>query len=118
MRDTSSQYLPELLKGNTEGMLLSLIAALDGAHGYKLIKEIEERSRGYFQFKEGTVYPVLRKLENEGLVLSEWQSTTSGHKRRCYRITAKGRNVLKSKLEVWQGFTSAMDLILDAAKTM
>lgn len=113
MRDSSPDYMPDLLRGNTEGILLSLIEALDGAHGYRLIKEIESRSRSYFQFKEGTVYPALRKLENEGLIAGEWQTVPSGHKRRLYRITPKGKQALIKKIAVWQGFTSAMNLILN-----
>lgn len=117
MRDASSGYMPELLRGNTEGMLLSIIDALDGTYGYKLIKEIEKRSRGFFQFKEGTVYPTLRKLENEGLIQGEWQVMPSGHKRRFYQITPKGKGVLRKKIAVWQGFTSAMNLILNPTKS-
>ena len=115
MRDISN--MPELLKGNTEGILLSLIDALDGAYGYKLIKEVEKRSRGFFQFKEGTVYPALRKLENDGFIQGEWETTTNGHKRRLYRITPKGREVLRKKLAVWEGFTSAMKLVLNPSRT-
>ncbi len=116
MRDTSN--MPELLKGNTEGILLSLIDALDGAYGYALIKEIEKRSEGFFQFKEGTVYPILRKLENDGLLQGEWQETPKGHKRRFYRITPKGREMLNRKLDVWHGFAGAMNLILNPSRSV
>lgn len=106
-----SDYIPELLRGNTEGLLLSLIDALDGAYGYKLIKEVGKRSNGFFRFKEGTVYPALRKLENEGLVKGEWQRLPSGHQRRFYCITTKGKEVLAKKIAVWQGFTRAVNMI-------
>ena len=116
-KDLSVEHMPELVRGNTEGMLLSLIDALDGAYGYKLIKEIEKRSEGFFQFKEGTVYPTLRKLENDGLIQGEWQAILGGHKRRSYRVTPKGREALRKKIAVWQGFSSAMNLILNPNKT-
>ena len=117
MRDDLSGRAPDLLRGNTESLLLSLIEALDGAHGYKLIKEIERRSQGFLQFKEGTLYPTLRKLENDGLIKGDWQALPSGHKRRLYFITPKGKEMLRKKRALWQGFTSAMNLILNPNKT-
>jgi len=116
-KDLSIERMPELLRGNTDGMLLSLIDALGGTYGYKLIKEIEKRSEGFFQFKEGTVYPTLRKLENDGLIQGEWQAIESGRKRRFYRVTPKGREALRKKIAVWQGFSSAMNLILNPKTT-
>lgn len=113
MPEKSAEYMSELLRGNTEGVLLSLIEDLDGTYGYRLIKEIGQRSQGFFRFKEGTVYPALRKLENEGLVSGEWQQLPNGHQRRFYRITAHGKEVLANKRAVWQGFTSAMNVILN-----
>ena len=117
MRKDSIDYTPDLLRGNTEGLLLSLIEALDGAYGYKLIKEIENRSHGLFQFKEGTIYPILRRLESEGLIKGEWQMLPTGHNRRLYNITAKGKKVLKKKIATWQEFTSTMNLILNPNRT-
>ncbi len=57
----------ELVKGNIEPLLLSLIGQ-QPMYGYQIIKELEKRSQGYFKFKEGTLYPVLHRLENAGLV--------------------------------------------------
>ncbi len=62
MKDASPEYMPDLLRGNTEGLLLSLIDSLGVTYGYQLIKEMEKRSHGFFQFKEGTFYPTLLKL--------------------------------------------------------
>ena len=69
MADTARGYDSDLLRGNTDSLLLYLINEQGQTYGYRLIKEIGQRSGGYFQFKEGTVYPALRKLENEGLIL-------------------------------------------------
>ncbi|MBI4267358.1 MAG: helix-turn-helix transcriptional regulator, partial [Chloroflexi bacterium] len=91
MQERYAERLPELLRGNTETLLLFLIDTLGAAYGYQMIKEIEKRSRGFFQFKEGTVYPALRKLENEGLIQGEWQEATNRQERRYYRLTEKGK---------------------------
>ncbi len=106
----------ELLRGNTDSLLLFLVQDLGRTYGYQLIKEIESRSEGFFRFKEGTVYPMLRKLENEGLLHGEWQEMQGGQVRRYYRITGKGQEVLESRLTVWESFTSAMNLILKPVK--
>lgn len=111
MADSRSDYGPDLLRGNTESLLLFLINERGHTYGYRLIKEIAERSRGFFQFKEGTVYPILRKLENEGLIQGEWLKLPSGQERRYYRITKKGTEALSKKLATWQRFAAAMDLI-------
>ena len=108
----SGSYDSDLLRGNTDSLLLSLISERGQTYGYRLIKEIEERSRGYFRFKEGTVYPALRKLENEGLVKGTWRKLANGQERRYYSITREGQQLLEQKLAMWQSFSSAMKLVL------
>jgi PadR family transcriptional regulator PadR len=115
MKSKNQRYDSDLLRGNTDVLLLFLISELDMAYGYRLIKEIEKRSQGFFQFKEGTVYPALHKLENEGLVKAQWTSFSSGLERRYYTITEKGKAVLQNRLTMWQNFANAMDLVFKPA---
>jgi PadR family transcriptional regulator, regulatory protein PadR len=112
MAENSRAYDSDLLRGNTDSLLLFLINEQGETYGYRLIKEIEERSGGYFQFKEGTVYPALRKLENDGLVRGEWKKLANGQERRYYAITDQGREFLQRKLDMWQSFASAMALVM------
>jgi len=112
MANASQGYDSDLLRGNTDSLLLSLINEHGETWGYRLIKDIEQRSGGYFRFKEGTVYPALRKLENDGLIHGEWKRLDNGQERRCYVITDKGRQLLQEKLAMWQSFSSAMALVL------
>ncbi|MBI2958396.1 MAG: helix-turn-helix transcriptional regulator [Chloroflexi bacterium] len=109
-------YPPDLLRGNTENLLLSLIDELPQTYGYQLIKEILSRSRGFLRFKEGTVYPALRKLENEGLIHGEWLTLANGQRRRAYRITPRGREALHKRVAMWKGFTDAINLVLRPAR--
>ncbi len=111
MQGTLLGYDSDLLRGNTDSMLLFLIQEHGESYGYRLIRDIQERSRGFFRFKEGTVYPALRKLENEGLIQGTWKRLESGQERRYYRITARGRDSLRKKLAMWQNFNTAMGLI-------
>ena len=101
----------ELLKGNTETLLLVLMEA-EPMYGYQLAKEIGQRSSGYFAFKEGTMYPALHRLERDKLVDGTWQDTPNGVRRRYYRITAKGRQALADRLVEWRRFSRAMNSVM------
>ncbi|OGO08816.1 MAG: DNA-binding protein, partial [Chloroflexi bacterium RBG_13_60_13] len=90
----------EMLKGNTETLLLSLLQE-QPMYGYQIIKELEKRSRGYFRFREGTLYPALHRLESEGLIQGVWESHSSGKKRRYYSLTEKGLEWLEAKVVEW-----------------
>ena len=105
------KYEAELVRGNIDCLLLFLIREGEHTYGYQLIKEVKRRSEGYFQFKEGTVYPALHRLENEGLIQGEWAKFPNGQERRYYGITEKGMEVLRERIAAWQGFTMAMNRI-------
>ena len=107
-------YERELLKGSTDSLLLSLINS-QPMYGYQIIKEIDKRSQGYFQFKEGTLYPALHRLEKAGLVQGKWQRLRSGQERRYYYITPKGQEALSQRLVVWKHFSTAVALIMQPA---
>ena len=67
----------ELMKDSTASLLLCLIAQ-QPMYGYQIIKELGRKSEGYFEFKEGTLYPVLHRLEKAGLISGKWQVLPSG----------------------------------------
>jgi len=117
MQGVEPEYLSDLLRGNTETLFLFLVNELGHTYGYQLIKEIGRRSEGYLYLKEGTVYPALRKLENDGLLKGEWQGMPTGQERRYYQITEKGKQTLKKRLASWESFSTAVNLILRPAKS-
>ena len=93
----------ELVGASTALLILSVIAR-EASYGYEIIRAINKEADGLFTWKEGTVYPVLHKLENEGLVRSQWQQADTGRKRKYYYITHGGRNALSSGSEQWCAF--------------
>lgn len=101
----------EMLKGNTETLLLALLE-LEPMYGYQIVKEVEQRSSGYFAFKEGTLYPALHRLERTNLVAGHWQDTPNNVRRRYYQITAKGQQALADRLKEWQRFARAMNSVM------
>ncbi len=98
------------VKGDIESLILYLISQRP-VYGYQVIKELETRSEGYFRFKEGTLYPVLHRLERSGLVVGEWQKRPGGRQRKYYHITEKGQAAVAERANQWQDFLTAMNLI-------
>lgn len=104
------------LLGNIEPLLLYLISQ-QPMYGYELITELEKRSQGYFSFKEGTLYPVLHRLEKAGLIGGQWQMLPSGRQRKYYHITERGRVTLSERAKQWRQFLSAVDLVIQSQST-
>jgi PadR family transcriptional regulator, regulatory protein PadR len=92
---------------------LVVLTALKGGprHGYSIIRAIRERSGGEFELLEGSLYPVLHRLERDGLVTSSW-TMVGGRKRRVYNLTRKGRAAVSEQKRHWRRFERAMNLIL------
>lgn len=102
---------------NFKGTLPSLILealAHESSHGYRIAQRIKERSQGVLDFKEGTLYPALHKLENEGLVESD-EGVENGRARRYYRITKSGRAALAKDRKEWRQLSRAVTTILGEA---
>lgn len=90
----------ELLRGSTAILVLKLLEKED-MYGYQIIKELGRTSKGVFNLKEGTLYPILHSLERGGLVESYWEDTTSKRKRKYYRLTAAGQDALTVRTREW-----------------
>ena len=100
----------ELMKGSTSTLVLTVLKR-EPLYGYALIKEIELRSNGIFEFKEGTLYPILHDLEDKECVESFWE-VYENRRRKYYRITKKGLKLLEEKRLEWKGFSKAMENVL------
>jgi len=101
----------ELKKGSTELLVLALLEARP-RHGYELGKLIELRSKGRLQFRIGSLYPILCRLEDKGLITGRWVEKAGERRRRFYRLTSAGRAMLASQRSVWKEFISAVNQIL------
>jgi DNA-binding PadR family transcriptional regulator len=101
----------ELVKGSIDSLLLCLLGQ-QPMYGYQIIKELENRSQGYFRYKEGTLYPALHRLEKAGLLTAMWLNTDGGRQRRYYRLTEKGRATLVERRSQWVDFLTAMNNII------
>lgn len=100
-------------KGTLPTLILEAVEQ-ESSHGYRIAQRIKERSKGVLDFKEGTLYPALHKLENEGLVASS-EEVENGRPRRYYRITKPGRAILAKDRAEWRKLSRAVTLILGEA---
>ena len=100
----------EATPGGLDLLILHLLSERE-MYGYEMVTELEKRSQSVFQLKEGTLYPLLHRLEKEGAV-SAYEERVEGRTRRYYRITRKGRGRLQEQKESWRSYASAVNAVL------
>ena len=101
----------ELVKGSTSMLVLGVLEEKE-MYGYQMILCMKEKSQGMFEMKEGTLYPILHVLEQDGFLEAYWEDTSSARKRRFYRITKKGRKELDRQKEEWKEYAGAVGKVL------
>lgn len=100
----------QALKGHLDLLVLAVLAE-GPRHGYGVIEELRLRSGEEFDLPEGTVYPVLHRLQQAGLLASEWREV-AGRRRRTYRLTEAGRAALVEQRSAWESFSTAVGSVL------
>ena len=101
----------DLPKNDIPILILSLLA--EGAlHGYAIARKIEQHSGDLLRLREGTLYPALRVLEEDGLIEGVWEIQPSGPARKVYSITKEGRAEVTKRAEKWRQYAHFMDTVL------
>lgn len=90
----------ELAGASAKPIILSILASGE-SYGYAILNRIEELSGGELSWDDGTLYPVLHRLENDGLLSSSWRKAENGRRRKYYRITPQGRDALDTEKQQW-----------------
>ena len=103
----------ELKKGSAELMILSLLEAR-ARHGYEISKLIESRSGGAVKFNVASLYPLLYRLEQRGWIKGRWVEKAGQRRRRFYRLTREGREMLAAQRDTWREFVEAINRITGA----
>jgi PadR family transcriptional regulator, regulatory protein PadR len=91
----------DLMAASATPLVLAILAEGD-SYGYAIIKRVTELSGGELQWTDGMLYPVLHRLERQGLVAAKWAAAETGRKRKYYRITKDGRAELAALRQKWQ----------------
>jgi transcriptional regulator len=103
----------DVLKGHLDLLVLAVLAD-HPMHGYAVIEELRRRSGDRFDLAEGTLYPVLHRLERSGLLASDWQQVAA-RRRRVYRLTEAGGVALAAERDGWGEFSAAVGRVLRGA---
>jgi len=105
----------DALQGSLPLLVLKLLARRGPLHGYGLATQIETMSDDLLRVEEGSLYPALHRLEEDGLIKARWSTTETGRRARMYEITTAGRKQLESDEMRWKAITSAVGKVLKQA---
>jgi len=101
----------DLMRGVVDSIVLRLTSER-AMYGYEIIKIVNQETDNAFQWKEGTLYPCLHRLESGGLITSEWITSNSTRPRKYYSITKKGTAMLEKKVGEWDMFSKSVNALL------
>ena len=96
----------DVLQGTLALMVLKTLEVIGPLHGYGIARRIEQISGDLLNVNQGTLYPVLLKLEQEGSIASEWGTSDNNRKARFYRLTRDGRKQLQAEARGWEQTTA------------
>ncbi len=99
----------ELVAASSRPMVLSILAGGE-SYGYEILQRVRLLSDGRIEWSDGMLYPVLRRLEEDGLIEGQWRTMESGRRRRYYQLSGKGRKRLAKDRESWIAVHEALSL--------
>lgn len=101
----------DLVQGTLDLLILKTIA-LEPKHGWAIAKRIEQISRDTLKVPQGSLYPALHRLEQQGWLTSEWKASETGREAKFYALTRGGRKQLERELANWARLSTAINLIV------
>ena len=103
------KFAQQLKKGVLDMVVLKLISQRQ-TYGYELLQKLEQQGEGFFQLKEGTLYPVLYRLEDSGLIEASWKmSEGRTAPKKYYQITEKGNQIYQAYESIWKDFHACVE---------
>ena len=104
----------DLVQGTLDLLILKTLS-LEPAHGWAVAKRIQQVSGEALQVQQGSLYPALHRLEQQGWIKAEWRSADSGRMAKFYALTAAGRKQLANELATWNRLSNAINLVVQEA---
>jgi transcriptional regulator len=101
----------DLIQGTLDVLILKSLAT-ESRHGWAIAKRIQAVSGDVLQIKQGSLYPALHRLENQGLIRAEWRLNETGREAKFYTLTRAGRAQLQAELSQWERLSAAIHLTL------
>lgn len=102
----------DVLRGTLDLLILKVLLR-EPMHGWGVSQRIQERSRGVLDVNQGSLYPALQRLEQRGLVLSEWRLTEENRRARYYALTPAGRRAVTAETNSWRRYVQAVEFVLE-----
>ena len=90
----------DLVAASSKPLVLSILAEGE-SYGYEIIQKVRELSEEEIEWTDGMMYPVLHRLEREGLIVSEWKNSETGRERKYYRLSSNGHKALVTERQQW-----------------
>jgi PadR family transcriptional regulator PadR len=112
----SEKFQRDLVRGSLDLMVLSVLAE-GKKYGYLIQKEVREASGARVELAAGTLYPLLHKLEDDGLIKSSWDDST-GRDRKWYELTAAGKKRLAAQAQEWTDYAACIQQLLTVARVL
>jgi transcriptional regulator len=104
----------DLVQGTLDLLILRVIA-LEPLHGWAIAQRIRQISKEALQVQQGSLYPALHRLEQQGWIASEWKPSDNGRRARYYSLTAPGRKKLAAERALWDRLSAGIALVLEEA---
>ena len=101
----------DLVQGTLDMLILKTIS-LEPKHGWAIAKRIQQVSREALQIQQGSLYPALHRLEQQGWIDAEWRPTETGRMAKFYALTRAGRGQMKKELAAWARLSDAINLVV------
>src|SRR4029453_9565313 len=101
----------DLVQGTLDLLVLKTLS-LEPAHGWAIAKRIQQISSDVLQVQQGSLYPALHRLEQQGWIAATWQDTETGRNAKVYSLTRAGKRRLSEELESWARLSSAIELVV------
>ena len=102
----------EVPYGSLDILVLKTLASLGPTHGWGIARRIEQVSENALQLNQGTLYPALVRLEQDGLIKGVWGTSENGRRARFYELTRRGHKGLREQIDEWVRMTSLIDGVL------
>jgi PadR family transcriptional regulator PadR len=104
----------DLVQGTLDLLILKTIS-LEPKHGWAIAKRIQQVSHEALQIQQGSLYPALHRLEQQGWIVAEWKPTEAGRMAKFYTLTRAGRGQMRKELASWNRLSGAIDLVVEEA---
>jgi transcriptional regulator len=102
----------EVPYGSLDILVLKTLDSLGPTHGWGIARRIEQVSANALQLNQGTLYPALVRLEQDGLIRGAWGTSDNGRRARFYELTRRGRKGLRQQIDEWVRMTALIDGVL------